>query len=119
MTRSHSAAARPQGIHLQAVRGQLEANGTRAQDLVIWADSSPDIATVTCVPQKGQVASVRLWNVWRDENEFEHAWVGNCGIIVTTVDGIFDVECSDGWGEPNFGDLRFRIDAPGWVLDQV
>ena len=55
-------------------------------------------------------AIVKVWNTWR-LGDSDHAWTGNCGIIVEELEAPAGAQwrkrlwCSDGLGDPSFDDL--------------
>ncbi|NCT91505.1 hypothetical protein GXB85_11155 [Cellulomonas sp. APG4] len=98
-----------QGVRLKIRGGKLEANGVATSDLVLWQDSSPTCVDVLVRWGKQGSRSLRVWNCW-EVNGVMHAWLGNAGMRVErTPEGVIVLNCSDGRGEPDFGDLLVKI----------
>lgn len=96
-----------QGVQLRIRGGRLEIDGEQATDFVLWADTAPPSVSVTVRPTGRGKMALKLWNVWRGGLDVTQAWLGNAAI---QVEGCADpthvvLMCSDGEGEPNFGDL--------------
>ncbi len=100
-----------QGVRLKARGGKLEANGVEESDLVLWQNSSPPRVDVLVRWAKRGSRSLRIWNCW-EVNGVMHAWLGNAGMRVERApEGTIVLRCSDGHGEPDFGDLVVEIAA--------
>lgn len=112
--RLSESASRVEGIRLQAVGGELIAEGIRSSAIVVWTDTAPELVTIEFAAKAKKSGTVRLWNVWRDDQGGEHAWIGNSGMTVGRHESGYDVRCSDGWGEVEFTDLHLRLLAPDW-----
>jgi len=98
-----------QGVRLKVRGGELEVDGVEASDFVLWQDSSPSQVEVLVRWAKRGSRSLRVWNCW-EVNGVMHAWLGNAGMRVEwTSEGTIVLRCSDGHGEPDFGDLVVGI----------
>ncbi|MEE1926463.1 hypothetical protein V0R50_31075 [Pseudomonas sp. 148P] len=94
------------GLRLKVVKGELEINGERSSDFVLWSDTCPEVVNVSVFAKKG--CELRVWNVWR-AGDVVQAWVGNSGIILSEEhDGVV-LECSDGAGDIDFSSLIVKI----------
>ncbi len=99
----------PQGVRLKIRGGDLEVEGTRGRDLVFWEDSAPEEVRVSIVWKPRAARSLRIWNIWRGGCEVIQAWLGNAGMRVDDDGRRLLLRCSDGRGEPNFGDLVVEV----------
>lgn len=100
-----------QGVRLKVRGGKLEANGVEESDLVLWQDSSPPRVEVLVRWGRRGPRSLRIWNCW-EINGVTHAWLGNAGIRVERApEDTIVLRCSDGHGEPDYGDLVVGIAA--------
>jgi hypothetical protein len=97
-----------QGLRIKLDNGDIEVAGQRLRDVVLWANTAPDEVELSCVP-KGQSATLKFWNVWRDENSTMQAWIGHAGILVERQDSRLLFRCSDGYAPVNFGDLVVEV----------
>ncbi|MFH7324190.1 hypothetical protein [Aeromicrobium sp. HA] len=101
-----------QGVQLRCRGGELEIDGVKATDFVLWTDTAPQTVTVT-VHATGRSTTLKLWNVWRGGLDVTQAWLGNSAIQVDRSDEptALVLRCSDGEGEPDFEDLVVGITA--------
>lgn len=99
----------PQGLRLKVRGGAFEVESTAADDLILWQDTAPEEVPVRITWKPKGTRSLRVWNAWR-VNDVTQAWLGNAGMRVTAgEDGVFQLRCSDGEGDPNFGDLVAEV----------
>jgi hypothetical protein len=96
------------GLRLKAVNGEIEVNGERYSDIILWADTSPDAVSVSVLSKSG--CELKAWNVWMIEGIVQ-AWVGNSGMIVTEEGKSTRLECSDGSGNVDFSDFVVTLHA--------
>lgn len=100
-----------QGIRLKVRGGQLEVNGVKESDVVLWQDASPRQVDVVLQWAEQGARSLRVWNCW-EVNGVMHAWLGNAGMRVEQASrSTVILRCSDGHGEPSFEDLVVGITA--------
>lgn len=99
-----------QALNLKVDRGSLTIDGRQARAFVLWNDTAPTRVVVD-VRAEGSSCVVKMWNSWQDERGVEHAWIGNCGMVVEVGDGGLSLRCSDGVGGPDFDDLVVRIET--------
>lgn len=81
------------GLRIKAVKGDIEINAQSHSEVILWADTSPDVVTFD-VKAKAS-AELRLWNIWR-AGDLVQAWVGEAGISVTQAGSTVKLECSGG-----------------------
>jgi hypothetical protein len=94
---------------VKARGGDLEVNGQRMPEVVLWTDTAPPEVTLTVHRTGRQPLLVRMWNTWVDDMAVEQAWVGNAGIVVDeTGDGVV-LHCSNGYDDPSFDDLVVAV----------
>lgn len=102
--------ARPQGLHLSS-RVDLEVNGHRARDLVLWSTTAP--ATVEVFVDTSSNTIVDIWNCWMDDG-IEQAWLANAGMLVAVdlsqVNPALTFSCSDGIGAASFDDMVLAVE---------
>lgn len=96
-----------QGLRLKVTKGEIEVNGERHPDIILWADTSPDCVEAMIYPGPG--CQLKFWNVWRMDGIVQ-AWVGNSGVAISENEGRMVVECSDGTGEADFSSLVVEIE---------
>ena len=83
---------RRQGLVLDADE-PISVNGIDKQQLVLWADSSPDEVVADVAAGR-----LTLWNVWEADGAV-HAWVGAAGILLDVEDdAVTRLRASDGLG---------------------
>lgn len=106
-----TASTRPQGVRLKARGGDVVLNDQALDDVVLWSDTAPPLVTAELRPKsKREPMSVRVWNVWRDDVGTMQAWIGDAGLVVEDEQaGRVILGCSDGFDQPNFGDLRVKL----------
>ena len=101
---------RPQALRLNARGGRLEINGHLLDDVVLWSDNDQDVVVAVARTWPGKSMSLQLWNAWRDTMGVMQAWIGNAGMLVEgDLEHGLVLRCSDGFGEPTFGDLVATI----------
>lgn len=96
------------GLRLKVVNGEIEVNGQRHTEMILWADTSPESVFFTVVSKKA--CELKVWNVWR-VNDMVQAWVGNAGILITEEGGITILECSGGTEIVDFSTLVYKIES--------
>lgn len=100
---------RVQGLVLKAVNGQLvvDSSGTGYPEIVLWSDSSPDVAEIEVLSKSG--STLKIWNVWKSTFGM-NAWVGNAGMHVCETGNKMTLECSDGVGDVDFSDYVVTLE---------
>lgn len=95
-----------QGVRVKVAKGEVEVNEQRHQEIILWADTSPEslVITVHAKPE----CELKIWNVWMVD-EIVQAWVGNSGIIVSGTEAAVTLECSDGYGQVDFSCLIIEM----------
>ena len=98
-----------QGLRVKVRGGSIQVESTTSSDVVLWRDSAPDEVLIRVRwPARGSRA-LRVWNVWRAHGVTQ-AWIGNAGMRVASVSTAgYVLQCSDGWGAPDFTDLMVEI----------
>ncbi len=104
--RIHATSSPVPGLRIKAVKGQIEVNGQRHPEVILWADTSPETVPLSVISKFG--CELKAWNVWRAD-DLVQAWVGNAGLVISEADHVITLECSDGVGEVNFTDLVVQI----------
>jgi hypothetical protein len=99
-------APRPQGLKLALNDGELEANGILSPAMTMWSHTAP--AETTLKVRGAGAATMDVWNSWL-LGEVDSAWIGNAGIVAQATDRGHLLRCSDGVGEPSFGDLVVEL----------
>lgn len=103
--------ARPQprqGLRLVITKGTLDINGQQLKDVVLWADTAPEVVEVHTLPPKAG-GSLKMWNTWIGSLGSMDAWTGNSGMLVEPTSNGVVLKCSAGIGEPDFSDLVVEI----------
>jgi len=95
------------GLRIKAVKGEIEVNGQTHSEVILWADTSPDVVTFDVKTKVS--AELRLWNVWR-AGDLVQAWVGEAGISVTQAGSAVILECSGGDVQLNCAALVVEIE---------
>ncbi|MDR6356279.1 hypothetical protein Q3H58_002950 [Pseudomonas psychrotolerans] len=95
------------GLRIKAVKGKIEINGQSHSEVILWADTSPDVVSFSVFSKLG--CDLKVWNVWRSGNLVQ-AWVGNAGLIVTENKNSVKLECSGGDENVDFCALVVQID---------
>jgi len=101
--------AHVQGIRVKSGRVEMEFDGQRTRDLIIWADSQPEECSFRVIGQQG--AMLTIWNQYRTpgESKPEGGW-GNAGMLVEEQhEGVTLSRC-DAMGPPDFQDLVVQIE---------
>lgn len=99
----------PQGLRFKVRGGTFEVESTTADDLIIWQDTAPAEVPIRIAWKPKGTRSLRIWNAWR-VNDVTQAWLGNAGMRVTAMaDGVIELRCSDGEGDPDFDDLVAEV----------
>lgn len=94
------------GLRIKAANGEIEVNGQRHSEIILWADTSPELVEIAVLSKSG--CELKIWNVWRS-NDVANAWVGNAGLLISNKDGVTTLECSDGVGDVDFSSLVAQI----------
>jgi hypothetical protein len=96
---------------LKARGGDVLLNDQVLDDVVLWSDTAPRLVTAELRPKsKRKPMSLRVWNVWRDDAGTMQAWIGDAGLVVEDEHaGSVILACSDGFDQPDFGDLRVKL----------
>ena len=104
--RIHATSSPVPGLRIKVVKGEIEVNGQRHPEVILWADTSPESVSLSVISKSG--CEMKAWNVWRAD-DLVQAWVGNAGLVISEVDHVITLECSDGAGEVDFTDLIVQI----------
>lgn len=114
-----NATVRPvQGLTVKAIGGALEVNGVEAPEMLLWRDTAPEKVFVRVKPDPGKTVTLKIWNIWRGTLGgvgITQAWLGNAGMRVHREGKELLLQCSDGEGPIDFGDLEARVvmEQPG------
>ncbi|MDT3723223.1 hypothetical protein [Pseudomonas oryzihabitans] len=95
------------GLRIKAVKGKIEVNGCSHSEIILWADTSPDVVLLSVFSKSG--CDVKIWNVWRS-GDLVQAWVGNAGLVVAENKNSVRLECSGGNENIDFCALVVQID---------
>lgn len=95
------------GLRIKAVKGEIEVNGQRYPEVILWADTSPESVVISVFSRAG--CELKAWNVWRSDDVVQ-AWVGNAGLLLSKIGKVIKLECSDGVGEADFSNLVIQIE---------
>lgn len=106
-----TSSSRPQGLRLKVRDGDVVLNDQVLNDVVLWSDTAPPAVTAQLRPKSARKPmNVRVWNVWRDPAGTMQAWIGDAGLVVEDEqEGSAVLNCSDGFDEPDFDDLRVKL----------
>ncbi len=98
-----------QGLRVKSGKVDLEFEGQRTRDLIIWADAPLAERSFQVIGQQG--AMLTIWNQWRlpGNSEFQGG-TGNAGMLVSDAVNLVTLSCSDGSGKPDFQDLVVRLE---------
>lgn len=96
------------GLRLKVVKGELEVNGQRHSEIILWADTSPECVFFSVLCKTA--CELKIWNVWRVQ-DIVQAWVGNAGMVISEEGGTISLECSGGTEAIDFSSLVFQIEA--------
>lgn len=96
-----------QGLRLKADKGSIQVNGQTHPEIILWADTSPDVVSISVIPKRE--CELKIWNVWKSGASTE-AWVGNAGFLVSKIDNVISLECSHGLGDINFSNLVIKLE---------
>lgn len=105
--RLKSSSASVTGLRIKVVKGEIEVNGQRHSEIILWADTSPEEVPLSVVSKSS--CDLKIWNVWRTDDVVQ-AWVGDAGLIASQADGAIKLECSGGDEGVNFSALVVQID---------
>jgi immunity protein 42 of polymorphic toxin system len=98
-----------QGLRVKSGKVDLEFEGQRTRDLIIWADTPLAESSCQVIGQQGVVLTI--WNQWRLPGNAEpQGGTGNAGMLVSDVANVVTLSCSDGSGKPDFQDLVVRLE---------
>lgn len=98
----------PQVVRVKSGRVDLEFEGQRTRDLILWADSTPEECTFSVLGQQG--AMLKIWNQWREPGVVGPCGSGgNSGMLVEQTCNGLRLSCSDGLGPLDFGDLVIEL----------
>lgn len=96
-----SSPLRAQALKMAVDSGELSVNGVANPSLALWSHTAPGDLEVRV---EGTGRMLDLWNAWSLDG-VDNSWLGNAGIIVDEHASGLTLQCSDGVGEPDFGDL--------------
>lgn len=94
------------GLRIKAVKGMVEVNNQKYSDIILWADTSPEVVPLSVHSKSG--CELRIWNVWRT-NDVVQAWVGDAGVSASENGDLIVLECSGGDKGVNFSALVVEI----------
>jgi hypothetical protein len=98
----------PQGLRIKSGKVELEYDGQRVRDLVLWADSSPQDCMLRVIGQQGAV--LKCWNVWQSGGVAAlQGPSDNAGMVIEEMSDGVRLLCSDGVGEPDFEDFIVEL----------
>ena len=101
---------RVQGISLRAGSAVLRIDESESSVFALWEDTAPRIVEARYVAAPEGRASVEISNRWRHDDGVEDEWSNNAGMLVRPEpNGGVLLVCSDGYGDPSFGDLVVRV----------
>ncbi|WIE68592.1 hypothetical protein [Curtobacterium sp. MCLR17_054] len=100
---------RDQGMALDAKGSTVTINHLSGRGFRLWTDTAPPVIEFA-VDDPSRLERMRVWNVWRSPYGSEDAWTGNFGMIVEQEVDAMVVRCSNGLGDVDFEDFRFRIE---------
>lgn len=107
-----SAVERPvQGIGIRCESCLVRISTAKGKSFALWADTAPARVTVDVVRAKSGTGKVVLFNQWKDEEYGATMYhLNNAAMqVAESADGSAVLRCSDGWGEPDFGDLLVQV----------
>jgi len=93
---------------MKVTKGELEVNGQRHSEIILWSDNSPELVSFSVLTKSA--CDLKIWNVWRTD-DIVHAWVGNAGMIISENKNVINLECSGGTESIDFSRLIFQITA--------
>lgn len=96
-----------QGLRMKVVNGEIEVNGQRHPEIILWSDTSPEAVVISILSKTG--CELKAWNVWQ-AGDIVQAWVGNSGLLINKIGKVVTLECSDGVGEIDFSNLVVQIE---------
>ena len=99
-----------QGIRLQVDQGRVKVAAEEVKDVVLWADTSPEVVEFSCETGKQQSGELLLWNCWTDEAGVMQAWIGDAGMVFDDSAARVRVRCSDGTHKFEPSDLVFEVE---------
>ncbi len=101
---------REQSLNLSCSGALLETNGISASGMMLRSSRCPESVDIHVTPIESDIGpnasgavDVLCWNSWFVD-DIEHAWIGEAGIRLGGTEPI-RLECNDGLGETEFGDL--------------
>ncbi len=105
VSRLHAHPTRPQALRLAAAV-DLEVNGHRAPEMVLWTATAP--AATDVIVHAIDPTVIYVWNMWIVDG-IEHAWLGESGMLVDTdltgAEPVVRLWCRDAPGSDAFDDL--------------
>lgn len=96
-----SSSTRAQALKLAVDGGSLRTNGVTSPRLALWSHTAPSDAEVVTT---GPVTELQVWNAWSVDG-VDSSWLGNAAIMIEQHANGWTLNCSDGVGDANFGDL--------------
>jgi hypothetical protein len=96
------------GLRLQGSSTKFIVNSQQLGDVVLWADTSPDLVELDVVPGKKK-GEIKIWNCWRDSQGLTQAWLRNAAMKVVEKPDSIEVFCNSGPSELDFVDLIVEI----------
>lgn len=98
-----------QGVWL-GTTGELEINGQRSSQFVLWSDSAPHTVTITCrSTDTGRLTVYNVWDSRRGYSEMESQSATSGMLREDLEDGSVQYRCQDISVKPVFDRLTFRL----------
>lgn len=111
--RPRSYVKRPrQAISLSLHGARATVNDFEGTRFIFWADQfrADGRSAVVEMQEVAEDAYVNVWNSWESPRSRVDAWLMDAGMIVEqTSNHAFTAHCSDGVGDPDFGNLVFDV----------
>ena len=103
-----------QGLAIDCDDCMVEVAGTRSRKFQLWTDSAPERVCLKVIRAK-PMAKLALFNVWTDPDHSTMLYrLNNAAILPESgSDGWVTLNCSDGLGPPEFGDLVVDLKLTG------
>lgn len=99
-----------QGLRVSAHNCQVSIERFTEKELVLWTDTAPEQVQLTITKAKN-AAALTFINVWKDRQHktMLYALTSSAINVAESETGGFLLRCSDGSGQPDFGDLVVQI----------
>lgn len=97
-----------QGVWL-ATEGELEVNGVRSSQLVLWQDTAPSTVRVRVVEGDGKLRLYNVWDSGRGISDHESQSATSGMLVEAAADGARRYRCNDIGYDPAFDSLVFTL----------